>query len=247
MGTVSGSGILPLNRLLIPVLDLRAGVVVHAVAGRRSEYRPLQSSLTTSTEPVEVLQSLRRATGLNTFYIADLDGIVNSQPDWNMLERLAATGAQLLIDTGIRSAAEIAAVRLASNIRPVVATETCEQLQEVLELGQHDVICSIDLHAGRLRLADNRLPADTTVTQLAERLWQSGLHQWIVLDTAAVGTGQGIPTLKLCRALLEQFPTIELISGGGVHSTDCLAAAEQAGLTGVLVATALHAGKFVAH
>ena len=47
---------------LIPVLDLMNGKVVRAVGGRRDEYRPVVSTLTPSTEPVEVAMALLAAT-----------------------------------------------------------------------------------------------------------------------------------------------------------------------------------------
>ncbi|MFM8475008.1 MAG: HisA/HisF-related TIM barrel protein [Planctomycetaceae bacterium] len=229
--------------LLIPVLDLRGGVVVHAVAGQRSEYRPLKSLLANTTEPLEVLQQVRAATGLETFYVADLDGIIDGRPDWKMLQRLTDTGVRLLIDAGARRVGDIDAVRLGRNVRPVVGTESFEELDRLLSGTSADVVCSLDLHAGRLRLADQSPEAgQITVESLAEQLWTAGLRSWIVLDTAAVGTGRGIPTLPLCRTLHCCFPGVELISGGGVRSQECLQEAGEAGVSGVLVASALHAG-----
>ncbi|MFM7056098.1 MAG: HisA/HisF-related TIM barrel protein [Planctomycetota bacterium] len=230
--------------LLIPVIDLRGGQVVHAIAGKRSDYRPLQSRLTGAIEPVEVLLQLQDATGLQTFYIADLDGIISGQPDWNMLERLTATGAQLLIDAGARRVEDLDAVRLGPNVRPVAGTESFMQIDELLSQPSPDVVCSLDLHAERLRVADRSLmAADVTAEELALRLWTAGCRSWIVLDTASVGTGQGIPTLPLCRTLRNRFPDADLITGGGVYSEQCVVAAAAAGVTGVLVASALHAGK----
>jgi len=232
-----------LKPLLIPVLDLRGGVVVHAIAGQRSAYRPLKSLLTDSIEPVEVLLQLRAATGLETFYVADLDGIIDGRPDWNVLQRLTDTGVRLLIDAGTRRVGDIDAVRLGRNVRPVVGTESFAELDRLLSGTATDVVCSIDLHAGRLRIADQSPEAgQITVELLAERLWTAGFRSWIVLDTAAVGTGRGIPTLPLCRTLNCHFPGVELISGGGVRSQECLLEAREAGVTGVLVASALHTG-----
>jgi HisA/HisF family protein len=226
---------------LIPVLDLCGGIVVRAVAGRRSEYRPLRSLLTAATEPVEVLENLRVATGLETFYVADLDGIMDARPDWESLQRLTATGARLMIDAGVRCLEELNAVRLGSNVQPVIATETWGCLKQLPVDGASDVICSLDLHAGSLRLADREAAAaGVTLEQLTERLWRAGLGRWIILDTAAVGMGTGLPTLELCRRLRTSYPDSELISGGGVNSDACVREAESAGLDGLLVASALH-------
>lgn len=231
---------------LIPVIDLRAGEVVHAVAGRRSEYQPLKSVLTTSTRPLEVMLRLQEATGLETFYIADLDGILDGRPNFRVLERLVAAGPRLLIDAGARTCNDLKTLRMGPNVLPILPTESFEQFDQMLVDGVPDVVCSLDLAAGKLQLADKRLKATLAgIEQLAERLWNSRIRRWIVLDIAAVGTGQGITTLELCRNLLDRFPGLELISGGGVKSTDCVAASAAAGLSGLLVASALHDGRLL--
>ncbi|MEY2726620.1 MAG: 1-(5-phosphoribosyl)-5-[(5-phosphoribosylamino)methylideneamino] imidazole-4-carboxamide isomerase [Planctomycetota bacterium] len=230
--------------LLIPVIDVRGGVVVHAVAGRRSEYRPLQSRLTDSTEPVRVLEDLQTRTGLNTFYVADLDGICDGRPDTGLLERLAETGCRLLIDAGAKTTDDLAEVRLGDNVLPVAASETFMDLDVLLAGGAGELIFSIDLHAGKLRLADRQAEAaGWTTEELAEKLAAAGIKDWIVLDTAAVGTGAGMSTLPLCRRLLERFADARIISGGGVKSPECVKEAQAAGIAGLLVATALHEGK----
>ena len=44
---------------VIPVLDIKNGQAVHAVAGIRSHYRPLQSILHPSCEPLELARAYR--------------------------------------------------------------------------------------------------------------------------------------------------------------------------------------------
>jgi phosphoribosylformimino-5-aminoimidazole carboxamide ribotide isomerase len=229
---------------LIPVIDVRGGVVVHAVAGRRSEYRPLRSRLTDSTEPVRVLEDLRARTGLTTFYVADLDGICDGRPDMGLLERLCGTGCRLLFDAGARTLGDLKRVRVGENVLPVAASETFIDLGELLSGNAGELVFSIDLHAGELRLADRRAAAEGwTAEDLSGRLAGAGIEDWIVLDTATVGMGSGMSTLPLCRLLRERFGGARIISGGGVRSLECVAEAKSAGLAGLLVATALHEGR----
>ena len=63
------------------------------------------------------------------------------------------------------------------------------------------------------------------------------------LDLARVGVAEGIATGALCRTLLQRFPNLRLITGGGVRSVDDLRAAEALGVEAVLVASALHDGR----
>src|SRR3954451_10657844 len=52
-----------LAMFFLPVIDVRGGIVVRALAGRRSEYRPLVSTLTESADPVTVATAIRDRYG----------------------------------------------------------------------------------------------------------------------------------------------------------------------------------------
>ena len=60
---------------IIPVIDLKAGEVVHARRGERDSYRPVQSQLCSGSAPVEVVAGLCAVHPFATLYIADLDAI----------------------------------------------------------------------------------------------------------------------------------------------------------------------------
>ena len=47
--------------LVVPVIDLMGGQVVHARRGDRSNYRPLESALARSSDPLEVVRALLAA------------------------------------------------------------------------------------------------------------------------------------------------------------------------------------------
>ena len=53
---------------VVPVIDILNGVVVHAVRGKRSEYKPLQSSLSNSVDPVEVAKNFKKL-GFSELYV----------------------------------------------------------------------------------------------------------------------------------------------------------------------------------
>ena len=61
---------------LIPVIDLMGGLVVHARAGDRDRYRPLEHSrVSASPDPAAVIEGLLALHPFRTLYIADLDAI----------------------------------------------------------------------------------------------------------------------------------------------------------------------------
>src|SRR4051794_9747232 len=108
---------------LVGVIDLRGGVVVHAIAGQRQTYRPLQSRLCPGADPVEVARTLA-GLGVRELYVADLDALDGAEPDWEVLSRLRQFDVCLWVDAGVNSgrrAAEL--VRLGID-RVVVGLET---------------------------------------------------------------------------------------------------------------------------
>ena len=67
---------------VIPVLDLLDGHAVRAVRGERSRYRPIQSSLCATSDPVAIARALVAATGARTLYVADLGATIgDGAPD----------------------------------------------------------------------------------------------------------------------------------------------------------------------
>ena len=63
-----------------------------------------------------------------------------------------------------------------------------------------------------------------------------------MLDLAHVGTEQGSGTGELCRTIRDEYPAVEIITGGGVRSWADVQQLADAGADAVLVASALHDG-----
>lgn len=232
---------------IYPVLDLRGGQVVHAVAGQRHRYQPVQSCLTGSTDPVDLLKAMQDRLGLNQFYVADLDGIQNNTPDWKTLARLSQMSATLLIDAGFRRIDDARLLqshgfRSDSGVRPILGTESFEELDQLQPADFDDPVISVDLRAGQLQLADPALRESTQPLELIHSLASRGFQDLIVLDVAAVGTGEGVPTLSLIRSARAIDCSLRFITGGGVRSERCVLEARHSGIAGLLVASAIHSG-----
>ena len=60
---------------VIPVIDLMGGEVVRARMGDRASYRPIESPLSPTSDPVDVVRGLLAAYPFPTLYVADLDAI----------------------------------------------------------------------------------------------------------------------------------------------------------------------------
>lgn len=237
---------------LIPVLDVREGIVVHALSGRRAGYRPLRSTLTARTDPAGVAGDLHRLLGCSELYVADLDRIERAEaaaepvvsPGVAALVAWAgAAGVDLLVDAGIVGARGAVALAALGPVRPVIGTETLGDLGALTDivgaLGRERVLASLDLRDGLLVAASRDLatmPARDAACLLAAR----GVGELIVLDLARVGTARG--AAPQVAAIAQACPGVAVLAGGGVRSADDLSQLEDAGAAGALVATALHTG-----
>ena len=215
---------------IIPVIDIMGGIVVRAIGGRRSEYRPIRSRLTDSTEPLAVAGALLKFTGSKELYVADLDAICG---DGSPAVDPSRFPAEVLFDAGVRDFAQLETLNRWPNVRPVVGTETWTvPLQEWPS--PFPAVLSLDYFDGKLRTGWG--PGD----ELAAIVPRIG--SLIVLDIARVGTGQGPGTEDKIRAFRREYPRLEIIAGGGVSNREDLRRLEEAGADAALVASALHDG-----
>lgn len=231
---------------IVPVIDLMGGHVVRGVAGRRAEYRPIQSQLTPSSDPLEVASALVDRFGFTEMYLADLDAIASSEPAASTYRALGES-VGLWIDAGLGDEARAhklaesgLAHRLIVGLESIAGWSAFESLLPTI--GSERFVFSLDLLAGRVL---SKAPDFEKLSplQIAKQAIARGAQRLIVLDLAGVGMGSGPPTLELCRAIRTHAPDVELISGGGVSGTADLAALADAGCNAALVASALHDGR----
>lgn len=228
---------------IVPVLDLKSGVVVHARRGLRSEYAPLRSPLVDGCEPVAVARALCALCRTSTLYVADLDALAGKPVDVATLTALAAV-AEPWVDAGATTPERMAALARAGVARNIVGTESLGADGADIRAARSPAprrMLSVDLRDGRLisprpELA-GREPA--AAAPLATAL---GVRELLVIDLLRVGSGSG-PPLDAVAQLAETLPGLKIYAGGGVRDDADLDALESAGATGALVATALHESK----
>jgi phosphoribosylformimino-5-aminoimidazole carboxamide ribotide isomerase len=230
---------------ILPVLDLMKGQVVRGIAGQRESYRPVESVLTSSTKPLEVAQAFHSQLGLAQFYVADLDAIQHQTPQVSLLIKLAERFPGLWLDAGLRNESDIPSVLESQDITFIAGLETLDGPQVLSELskrfGPERIVFSLDLKRG-VPMGDLTRWRGSTPWDLAREAIDAGLEKLIVLDLAQVGVGGGVSTLSLCQRIKGEFPFINIITGGGVRNAADLAQLKQAGIDGVLIASALHDG-----
>jgi phosphoribosylformimino-5-aminoimidazole carboxamide ribotide isomerase len=234
---------------LIPVIDLRGGIVVRAMGGRRSEYRPLTTCLTDDPTPARLAAIFSERFGTSDIYVADLDAIAGREPNQVEWRAIAAAGLRLWLDAGIATVAAAGEIAALSWPQPPVVIVGLETLRDPRELpailnslGPENAAFSLDLRAGR---PITSIPAwsELSPETIAAEAIAAGFCKLILLDLARVGGGEGSGTGELCRALRRRYSALELAVGGGIRSEGDLRRAAADGASAVLVASTLHDGR----
>lgn len=216
---------------VIPVLDLKQGVVVAARAGMRDDYQPLVSILSAQTEPEAVLDDLLAWHSFRTVYIADLDALMGlgSQAEQVLALACRHPHVEFWFDQG-PSGLAFAAARDMRNVVPVLGTESLESgaLRCWRKLRGPDFILSLDYIRNRLVGDEFADPSD----------WP---RRVIVMNLDRVGSGYG-PGFAQLSEYRSRYPDKEWVAAGGVRDAADLAALRDMGMRAVLVARALHDG-----
>ncbi|MGA2524879.1 MAG: HisA/HisF-related TIM barrel protein [Candidatus Bathyarchaeia archaeon] len=228
----------------IPVIDILNGVVVHAVRGKRNEYKPLQSSLSSSVDPVEVAKDFKKL-GFSELYVADLDAIIDCSADFQVFQRITdVTGLNLMVDAGVTSMGRAEKLLESGVSKLVIGTETLQNKSFVGEavkvFGSDRVIVSLDLRGDKV-LVKLGFNGCTDPMCLLKEFKAMGVSQVIVLDLARVGSGEGVG-VDFMKKVLAEVP-LNLYVGGGVRDISDLLELRDTGISGALVATSLHSGK----
>jgi phosphoribosylformimino-5-aminoimidazole carboxamide ribotide isomerase len=229
---------------IIPVIDVLGGVAVHAVRGRRKDYQPLKSVLCASTDPADVAAALK-ALGFGELYVADLDAITGGHPNFSLFKRLAdKTGLVLMVDAGVTNLKKAEEVLNSHVSKVIIGTETLLSAGFVAEavesFGSEKIIVSLDLMEDRI-ISGFELGRRAEPILFLRELEAQGVSQFIVLDLAKVGSGEGVNMAFLHEVL--RNVKADVLVGGGVRDIKDLVELKGLGVFGVLVATALHSGE----
>ena len=225
---------------IVPVLDLKGGIVVHARRGRRAEYAPLRSPLVEGCEPIAVARALLAVCRSSALYVADLDALAGNPVD-EVTPRALSAIAETWVDAGATTPERTAALNRAGVARNVLGTESLGSNTDLEPSTGPPRVLSVDLRQGRLISQDPAL-AGREPAAAAPRARALRVSEVLVIDLARVGSGAG-PPLDAVAQLAKALPGVAIYAGGGVRDDGDLLALESAGAAGALVATALHEGR----
>lgn len=225
---------------VIPAIDVKGGLVVRAVAGRRKEYKPIKSCVCSGADPLDVASAFRKM-GFGAAYLADLDAIEGGKPALGMYDSLTELGLKLLVDAGTSMLAGVERLLERGVWRVVVGTETLAELGalgEILSERGRDVIVSIDVSGRRVisRCPELRGANPSDVARLLSRDY--GAEVALLIDIARVGTYAGVDT----GLIKEVVQHLDVVVGGGIRGIADLLALKEAGAAGAVIASVLHDG-----
>lgn len=212
--------------------------MVHARAGERERYRPLEGSeLTRSAEPVAVVEALLALHPFRVLYLADLDAIRGRGDHRPLLAELGRRFPDLglWVDAGIASEDRLCDLAALPGLRPVLGSESQEDsrlLERALELVPERVLLSLDWRGEE--------PLDPAGLRNRPELWPRDV---IVMTLARVGTGSGPDFARLAEVRDAAGPERRIWAAGGVRGLEDLLCLRDREIAGALVATALHDGR----
>lgn len=223
---------------LIPVIDIRNGITVHARRGQRDRYAPIVTPLAASADPLDVVAGLLSVSVAGKLYIADLDAILGNGDNADVVDTIAHhhPGLDLWVDCGHASEAAIE-TWLSKDRGPIlIGSESQGSIDLLARYGKlPDTVLSLDFK-------DDRFLGPPEILRRSD-LWPERV---IVMTLARVGSGQG-PDLERLRTMRSiAGPNRSLFAAGGVRDGGDVTRLAEEGISGVLVASALHEGRLSA-
>lgn len=220
---------------IIPVIDLKNGVVVHARQGNRERYEPLKSDVCQACDLFEVIETLNQRFGFSLFYIADLNAIMQEGDNSSLIHQAINAFPRIVfwIDSGFPLYDNDFRQQL--NYFPVLGSESFRE-DNISELKKFNnaFVLSLDYSATGALGAKSLFDIDS--------LWP---EQIIIMSLTKVGSNRG-PDVEKLADYCRRYPQKNFIAAGGVRHIGDLTALQQIGIKQTLIATALHNGNLTA-
>ncbi len=232
---------------IFPAIDLMDGGCVRLYKGdfnQRTDY---------DADPVEVAQGFK-AAGAKWLHVVDLDGAkdADAQQSQLIIDIAQQSGLKVQTGGGIRERAQVERL-LAGGIERVVIGSLA--LKEPIlirrwmeDLGPERIVLALDV---KLNAEGVPFPTSHGWKETGEKsLWQllneyepAGLKTILVTDIEKDGVLQG-SNVDLYRAIANNYPSLDLITSGGVGTLDDVKDLKALQPHGIIIGKALYENKF---
>lgn len=220
---------------IIPVIDLLDGTVVHAQKGERQNYKAIQSQLTHSNKPLEIVAALLEYFPFQHLYIADLNAIQkleHIQDNYAIIESIASKYPELEVwlDAGINTIAALKKWKKL-NVRLILGSENFAHLAEYqtvkAQINQHFLL-SLDYLPNGYKGPEELIKSTDD--------WPDDV---ILMSLCHVGSNRG-SNISLLESFEPASTNHYLYAAGGIRNIDDLMQLKNHNIHGALIATALH-------
>ena len=209
---------------IIPVLDIYKKKVVTAVEGNRHSYKPIASKLYDSTDPKEIISTIKKRYKPSIIYIADLDAIIDKKVNSKIINDILTHFPEIdfWIDTGLNI---LELKKRYINYHPVFCTEKSVGF-DIYTNNKKKYICSFDYK--------KRILGNVNLPKLLKYLPK----KIILMDLEQVGSSKYL-NFKMLRKYFRRSNRYDFYIAGGVKTTLDLYRAKSLGAKGVLVSSIL--------
>ncbi|MCK4492630.1 MAG: nickel transporter [Methylococcales bacterium] len=215
---------------LIPVIDLKSGIAVHAKRGLRQHYAPLKTALCASNKITDVIQAFLKLHPFSIIYIADLDAIMGTGNHHALIQYVLQQYPHIIfwVDQGYQATPSL--LSTFKNYQAVLGSESYDESNvEALKTVQDNFILSLDFSS-----EDQPLGANVLFNHPS--YWTK---KTIIMTLARVGSHLGVDVDKL-QYYQTLNPIIHWVASGGVRSVEDILALKKIGIKYALCASALH-------
>jgi len=230
--------------IVIPAIDLRNGLCVRLLQGRKSEVTVYNE------DPIAVAKEFATA-GAEMIHVVDLDGAFNEAGSSNraVVKRIVETvNVPVEFGGGIRSLDDVQQLCDAGVARVVLGTlaaESPELLKEFVSRFASKICVGIDARDGRVMTRGWEASTPVMAVDLARAVAGCGVERIIYTDIARDGMLSG-PNIEQTLAVV-RAADVRVTASGGVSSLDDikrLRDTDEAQLDSVIIGKALYEGKF---
>ncbi len=217
---------------IIPVIDLKDGLVVSAQQGKRHAYQPIHSTLCASSLIEDVLTGFLSVYPFKTLYIADLNAISHQGNNQKLINDVISNNPSITfwVDNGIQI--QQLPSYDALKYKPVIGSES-QNTTHFPGTTAHliNTILSLDFfpekgYTGPAELLNNA------------SLWPQHI---ILMALERVGKDRG-PDIERLSHFCRKHPEKDFIAAGGIRHEHDLLQLEKTGVHHALIASALHSG-----
>jgi phosphoribosylformimino-5-aminoimidazole carboxamide ribotide isomerase len=222
---------------IIPVIDIKNGLAVHARGGHRDDYQPLVTRFAETSLPEDIIDGMVRELAVRQIYIADLDALMTGRCNAALIERLALANptTTIMVDCGLTDTDVSPPMLNHHNIDLIVASESLSSVET------YSAVIALIPPERRVLSLDRRGAERMGPVALFEQpeLWPERI---IHMNLAAVGGDAG-PDWDGLADLRARHPNGLLYAAGGVRHLEDLRRLAELGTAAVLVGSALHDGR----